>query len=221
MVKLSTQYAIAVWAEHEALRLTGGDTGTHMLKVQNISLKITVHGKNGEEIVIRGQDVINQGSIRRFLEEQGILEKDIDTLAYVAPEQAAKYAKSLRLKRSGNYQYINRNQDVGWLNEVALRGMIRYFLDAMLVNHSFLSSWVESQVWRQKTAREWARDLAMAIRHGIKDPERAEEFLEQSFTKYLQLLSERDFPPYEVVPLLPPGVAHPLELPEEEGDNDE
>lgn len=215
MVKLSTQYAIAVWAEHEALRLTGGDTGTHMLKVQGIDLKITVYGKNGEEIVIRGQDVINQGNIKRFLEEEGVIEKDIDMLAYVVPEKAAKYARVLRQKRTGHYQYIKRTQDVEWLRDVALRGMIRYFLDRMLENRAFLSPWVESQVWKQKIAREWARDLAVAIRHGIKDPEHAETFLEQSFTKYLQLLADQDFPPHEVPPMLPAGIVNPLELPEE------
>lgn len=217
---LKSQYAVAIWAEHQSLVLTGGDTGTHMLKVQGIPLKITVSGKNGEEIIIRAQDILNQGSLRRFLEEHGLADKEIDVLAYVAPEKAAQYAKTLRQKRTGNYQYIRREQDVKWLKEVALRGVLRYFMDRMLDNHAFLSPWVESQVWRQRTAREWARDLAIAIKHGIKDPERAEEFLEQSFTKYLQLLADQKFPPYEAPPMLPPGVAHPLALPEE-GENDE
>lgn len=212
---LKSQYAIAIWAEHQSLVLTGGDTGTHMLKVQGIPLKITVSGKNGEEIVIRGQDVLNQGSLRKFLEESGLTDKEIDVLAYVAPEKAAQYVKALRKKRTGNYQYIRREQDVKWLKEVALRGVLRYFMDRMLENHAFLSSWVESQVWRQKTAREWARELAIAIKHGIKDPEHAEEILEQSFNKYLQLLADQKFPPYEDPPVLPHGASNPLALPEE------
>ena len=212
---LKSQFAVALWAEHQSLRLTGGDTGTHMLKVQGLPLKITVAGKDGEDTVIRGQDIVNQGNIKRFLEEDGVVDQDIDVLAYVAPEKAARYAKALRQKRTGNYQYIRREQDMKWLREVALRGMLRYFMDRMLENHAFLSSWVEGQVWKQRIAREWARDLAVAIRHGIKDPDHAAEILEQSFSKYLDLLADKEFPPSEIPPALPHGIADPLALPEE------
>jgi hypothetical protein len=170
-------------------------------------------GQDGNEVTLRGQDLVNTKTWERFLAQADV---NLSWLSFEAGRIATAYVRWLRSSYTKRYRVILTNDEITWLNQVARLVVIWHQMLHKYTEHRFLDPWAESEMGKLLFLREQSRTMARAVNHGKKgEPEQAALLLAQANEQALTQIEKRIFPPYEPI-VLPPGTPDPLALPEEE-----
>lgn len=201
------------YAERAALFQVRGASFTHCLRLNHLAPECALVDEKGNTITLRGQDLVHQKTWATFLAQA---EVNLSWLSYGVGTIATTYAQWLRSSHTKRYQVPMTNAEHTWFMQATRLAVLWHLLQQKYETHAFLDPWAESEMGKLLLLREYCREMARAVHHGQKEPEQAALLLEQAYEHALSLIADRTFPPYEPIPGLPPGIADPLALPEEE-----
>jgi len=209
-------------AERKACSVILGENFTQCLKLSNYPTSIQVPNRKGDPITIQGRDIYNSKTWEKFLLEVQP-EDDLRVLTGVANRLAKQYDTWLRTGGyTERYTFFNSDDAVLWLRNVTLMAVIRRIVENKRQSSAFADDYSADAVADIFLLHEFARDLAKAVNHGIKEQERAMELITAVCEQFTALIDARKRKMADPLPPLPAGTPPPLLLPNElDGMSDE
>jgi hypothetical protein len=153
------------YAEQGGIFLLRGGSFTHILRLNNLFAERSIVGDDGNEVTLRGQDLVNTKTWESFLKQ---VEVNLSWLSYEAGVIATKYVRWLRSSYTKRYRVILSNDEITWLNQVARLAVLWHMFQHKYTTHRFLDPWVESEMGKLLLIRDQSRTMARAVNHGKK-----------------------------------------------------
>lgn len=205
------------YAERRALSVLRGANFTHCLRINNIVPSIDIIDTKGNSITIRGSDLYDKRTWKKFLSSTG---ESTDTcqLTDVVDRLAKRYRTWVLTEHTERYRAISAEADVAWFEQVAGLVVIRQIMEkkheayVCQRRETFADPWVAAEMGTLLAINEIAKESAKIIHHIVKEPEKAQQLIEQLYDVHYNRIQARPQIQREALPPLPSGAATPLAL---------
>lgn len=217
--ELSNDIIIERHAQRGLLRFANGITRTHIAKLNNIPITCTVFDKTGNPIELHISK-INKKALDKYIKQRNEpLELGVITDNFVPV--ALDLTRWLRKGGySEQYTYAKSPTSRQFIRDAVVLLLAPYFLKHLHDTHGFIDTWAECQFNNILTAQSFSEETHKATGHAKKHDEDLAEAQEAIYQRYITILDNRKFVPYEPLPELPAGASDPLVMPNEEEDED-
>jgi hypothetical protein len=205
------------YAERRALAFLRGANFTHCLRINHISTSISVTDAKGNIHTIRGSDLYDDRTWRKFIGDE-YSDADLCQLTDTVDFLVKGYRTWLLTKHTERYRAINSEADLAWFEQVAGLVVVRRIMEKKHEvyycqnREVFADPWVAGEMNVLMMLNEMAKDSAKAVHHSVKNPEQAEQLIEQLYEAHYNRIQNRPQVLREVLPPLPMGTPEPLAL---------
>jgi hypothetical protein len=204
-------------AERRALAYLRGANFTHCLRINDIAPSIDIVDAKGNKITIRGSDIFDERTWKKFLSSTN-QESDLCRLTDVVDGLVRQYRTWLLTEHTKRYQSISSESDLAWFEKVAGMVVVRRILEKKYeVYHCqglqvFADPWIAVEMSTIMTLNAMAKEIAKAVHHIVKNPDDAQKLVEQVYDIHYNRIQNREQVLREVLPALPAGASMPLAL---------
>ena len=217
--QLSNDIIVERHAQRGLLKFANGITKTHIAKLNGIPVTYTVFDKEGNTIELNISK-INKKALDKYIKQRHEpLELGVITGNFV-PIVIDITRWLLRGGYSEQYTYARSVAARRFIRDAVVLLLAPYFLKHLHENHEFIDTWAECQFSNILIAQAFAEETHKATGHAKKHDEDLTEAQEAIYQRYITILDNRKFVPYEPLPELPAGTIDPLTMPDEEEDEE-
>ena len=205
------------YAERRALAFLRGANFTHCLRINNIPTSISVTDAKGNCHIIRGSDLYDERTWRKFI---GVSSKDADLclLTGTVDFLVKRYRTWLLTEHTERYRAINSEADLAWFEQVAGLVVVRRIMEKKHEAYYcqnrevFADPWIAAEMNTLIMLNDIAREIAKSVHHIVENPEQAEQLIEQAYDVCYTRIQNRPLTFREPLPALPADTPMPLAL---------
>ncbi len=199
-------------AEHRALALVRGASFHDCLRLNGLPPTIEV-SYQGRAVIIRGSDIYDRRTWKKFLESQNRSEEPV-RLVHEVDVLVEQYRTWLLTTHTTRYRVLVLPDHLAWLERVIMLAVIRHIMEHKYARSleqpdAFADPQVALEMTMLAAMHGVMKETARLIHHIVSEPEHASQLIDQLYQVHLQHLRARPQLPRAPLPALPPGATLP------------
>ncbi len=204
------------YAERQALSMVRAANFTQCLLQHHLAAEIEVLDARGNPLTLRGKDLYNEVTWRKFLSTTPIALRLRCSLVEGTEEITRRYRSFLLTAYTRRYRVLVHQEHLTWFRQVTLLVVVRRIMEnkyeqsVLLQREIFADAWVAQEMRRLMALSQLATEIAKAVHHIVKAPqEQASYLIEQLYQVHAQQVQAHTHWPADPLPPLPAGTPSP------------